>query len=153
MTQNGQNVSLGLRIAIVIGIGLLFPTVIYYGVATFEGRPERPRYEGVDLKTPEQRQKILKENQQKRDAYKQAQKRFANSLFWVAVPLGLVACLFGLIRQLGDVGTGFLIGGLIAVGEGHFGSWRYITDDLRFYSLVVGLIVLLFVGYRRLLVR
>ena len=147
-------ISFGLRIAIVIGVAVLFPATVYYGVATFADRPERPRSEYVGPNaTKEAKQEAHDNWQTQMEVYKEQMEKFSLTLFWVAIPLGLVAIGLGMIHKLADISTGFIIAGIITIGEGHFGAWQYISDELRFASVLVGLALLLFVSYRRILAK
>ena len=139
-----SNVSIGLRIAFIIGIAILFPAVTFFGTATVFERPEYPSYN----------EEISKQERSDRfETYREKKEAFTLKYFWVAVPLGLVAIGLGLMARLGDIGTGFVFGGIISIACGHFGAWSYIDDELRFASSLIGLALLLFVAYRRTAVR
>ena len=147
-------ISVGLRIAIVIGVAFLFPATVYYGVATFADRPERPRSEYIGPNaTKEARQEAHNKRQAEMKVYEEQMEKFSRTLFWAAIPLGLVAIGLGLIHKLADISTGFIFAGIITIGEGHFGAWRYISDELRFASVLVALALLLFVSYRRIFAK
>ena len=146
--------SVGLRIAIVIGVAFLFPATVFYGVATFADRPERPLYESPGPNpTKETKQEAHNKWQSQMEIYEDKMEKFSLTLFWAAIPLGLVAIGLGLIHKLADISTGFIIAGIITIGEGHFGAWQYVSDELRFASGLIGLALLLFVSYRRTLAK
>ena len=146
-----EKISLGLRIAIIIGIACLFPATVYYGVATFSDRPERPKYEASGPNaTQAEKQTLHEKRKAEKEIYQQKQKEFSLRFFWVMVPLGFLAIGLGLFHKLADIGTGFMFAGIISVGTGNFGTWGYIADELRFVSLLVVLLLLLFVSFRRL---
>jgi hypothetical protein len=42
-----------------------------------------------------------------------------------------------------------IFGGIFAVGTGYWGYWSYLEDWVRFVSLLLGFLILLFVGYFR----
>jgi hypothetical protein len=42
-----------------------------------------------------------------------------------------------------------IFGGIFAVGAGYWGYWSFLDDWVRFVSLLVGFLILLFVGYFR----
>jgi hypothetical protein len=77
-------------------------------------------------------------------------KRFQQHLFAVAVPLGLVALLIGAFLRLPAMGTGLMFGGIFSICDGYFNYWSELANGLKFVSLLIGFILLLFLGYRRL---
>jgi hypothetical protein len=106
--------------------------------------------------TPEERQKYSEEIQrrqdeqkQRNDAYAAAAKDFARLLVMIATPLGIGAILIGAYLPLYAIGTGLIFGGIFSVGIGYWGYWNYLEDWVRFVSLLVGFLILLFVGYFR----
>ncbi|HML06771.1 MAG TPA: hypothetical protein VK430_01410 [Xanthobacteraceae bacterium] len=149
------------QIAIGFGIAVIFPLLVYYGVATIYPPPERPGVIAAVLMppnpTPEERQEYRekeRERQQKQkeqeEAYKAAAKDFARHLIVIAAPLGYAAILIGAFLPLYAIGTGLILGGISTVGHGYFAYWQYLDDRVRFVSLLVGFLVLLFVGYYRI---
>ena len=78
------------------------------------------------------------------------EKRFQQHLFAVAVPLGLVALLVGAFLRLPAMGTGLMFGGIFSICDGYFNYWSELADVLKFVSLLIAFILLLFLGYRRL---
>jgi hypothetical protein len=149
------------QIAIGFGIALIFPLLVYYGVASIFSRPQLPTYRSTVIlpvnPTPEERQKYQEERraeqqeQQKRmDAYQVAAKDFARHLITIAVPLGICAILVGAYLPLYAIGTGLIIGGISTVGSGYWNYWQYLPDWMRFVSLLAGFLILLFVGYYRI---
>jgi hypothetical protein len=150
------------QIAIGFGIAVIFPLLVYYGVATLYPPPHR-QYNSVVVAsvsgpnaTPEERQKY-KEEQQKReeeqrklnDEYSAAARDFARHLVIISTPLGVAAILIGAYIPLYAIGTGLIFGGIFSVGTGYWQYWEYLDDWIRFVSLLAGLLILLFVGYFR----
>ncbi len=130
----------------------MFPAAVYFGVASFAGpRPDYPSYAGVsETATQEERQQAHDAYEAALELYEEKQEAFSQTLFWIAIPLGLVAIAAGAIRRLGDVGTGLIVAGISTIAEGHYGAWDYVSDELRFVSFLAGLGLLLVVAYRRL---
>jgi hypothetical protein len=149
------------QIAIGFGIAVIFPLLVYYGVATLYSPPKLPRYISALIlppnPTPEERQHYMEqqraeqqERQKQYEVYEAAAKEFARHLIYFAAPLGICAIVFGAYFPLYAIGTGLIIGGIFAVGCGYWNYWQYLADWIRFLSLLAGFIILLFVGYYRI---
>ena len=67
----------------------------------------------------------------------------------MSTPLGIAAIVIGTVISLPSVGTGLILGGIFAVANGYWGYWNYADDWLRFVSLILGFVILLFVAYWR----
>ncbi len=128
------------KIAIGVGIALIFPLLIYYGVSTFHPPPRHSEYfqAGGDWEDPE-----------KRGAFDAAAKSFARTLYFVAAPLGIAAILIGPFLAVQAIGTGLIFGGIFAVAGGYWWYWDWLENWLRFVSLAVAAGVLVYVGYRK----
>jgi len=145
------------QIAVGFGIALIFPMLIYYGVAAFYPRPQFETMVTVVARvappnaTAEQRQEAedlrhKREEQQK--AYNATARDFARAMVMVTTPLGVIAILLGAYISLQAIGTGLIFGGIFSVAWGYYGYWNYLDDKVRFVSLLAGFAILLFVGYR-----
>ena len=148
------------QVAIGFGIAFIFPLLVFYGVATFFHPPKMQSAVVATMMppnpTPEERQQYIeqqqqrqKEQKQRQEAYNIAAKDFARHLVIISTPLGVAAILIGAYLALHAVGTGLIIGGIFTVAWGYWSYWLYLDDRVRFVSLLVGFIILLFVGYRR----
>lgn len=149
------------QIAIGFGIAIIFPLLIYYGVASLFTPPKPAAYVAASIMppnpTPEERQKYReqqeerqKENRQRQDDYAAAAKEFARHLVVISTPLGVAAILIGAYLPLYAIGTGLIFGGIFSVGAGYWSYWSYLEDWVRFLSLLAGFVILLFVGYYRI---
>jgi hypothetical protein len=67
-------------------------------------------------------------------------------MFWVGFPLGLVALVVGLFVRTVAVGTGLAFGGLCALTAGCYSYWDDMGDALRFFSLLIVLVILIAIG-------
>lgn len=142
------------QIAIGFGIAIIFPLLVYYGVRTVHAPPvwhsivTAPGFSSAETSSEEKQA-----NQQKRrgqeQAYAAAAKDFARVLVVVSTPLGIAGILAGAYLANVAIGTGLILGGIFTVAHGYWGYWNYADDWLRFVSLLVALVVLVFVGYRR----
>ena len=150
------------QIAIGFGIAIIFPLLVYYGVATFYTPPKPPTYPVVTTQAPgpnatqEERQKYFEAQQarqkdfrEQQQIYAAAAKEFARHLVVISTPLGLAAILIGAYLPLYAIGTGLIFGGIFSAGLGYWGYWSYLEDWVRFVSLLAGFAILLFVGYYR----
>jgi hypothetical protein len=142
------------KIALGFGIAVVFPMLIHYGVSTFVHSPRWDEYQvqGVfdPTASPQEKAERQAEQQQKQKEYRAVQKHFQQRLFAFAVPLGLVALLVGAFMRLPAIGTGLMFGGIFSICDGYFNYWSELADVLKFVSLIVAFILLLFLGYRRL---
>lgn len=149
------------QIAIGFGIAIIFPLLIYYGVASIYTPPKPPTYHVTAIApinpTPEERQHYLEqqkaeqqERQKRFEAYEAEAKDFSRRLIYFATPLGICAIFLGAYLPLYAIGTGLIIGGIFTVGFGYWSYWQYLADSVRFISLLAGFVILLFVGYYRI---
>jgi hypothetical protein len=140
------------QIAIAFGIAVIFPLLIYYGVATLHPAPNYPTIVTANLAPPAnptpQQKKNSEEQRQKwqeqQNSYTAANKEFARIQAMVSVPLGLVAILIGAYLTIQAIGTGLIFGGILSVVAGYLGYWPHLDDRIRFISLLAGFLVLLF---------
>jgi hypothetical protein len=149
------------QIAVGFGIALIFPLLVYYGVASLFPPPKMQTLAAAvrimpPNPTPEERQQYMDEQQQRQkdahanqEAYAAAAKEFARHLVIVATLLGVAAILIGAYLPLYAIGTGLIFGGILTVGTGYWSYWSYLENWVRFVSLLAGFAILLFVGYYR----
>ncbi len=141
------------KFAVGFGIAIILPMLIHYGVSTFSPSPKQSDYYQFNYSandTPEQRIKARQDMQKKQEEFRISKKRFELHLFYVAVPLGIIAILFGASVPIQAVGTGLMFGGIFSVMDGYIWYWSELPDLLRFLSLLIAFIVLIFIGYRKL---
>jgi hypothetical protein len=142
------------QIAIGFGIAIIFPLLVYYGVSIFYPPPKSEDFYKTDCAlgataTTEQRRECAEKRRIEGQAYVAAVREFSRRLVLFAAPLGITAILVGAYLPLYAIGTGLIFGGIFAVAFGYWGYWSYLEDWVRFISLLVGFVILLFVGYRR----
>ena len=140
------------QLAIGFGIAIILPLLIYYGIRTvypppvMEQTPVAEQYN--PHATPEERRTNAQNQRNRQTAYSANAKEFARVLIIVSTPIGIAAILAGAYVANVAVGTGLILGGILTVAHGYWGYWSYADDWLRFVSLILGLVVLLFVGNR-----
>jgi len=142
------------QIAIGFGVAIILPLLIYYGVRTFDPPPVWSEivvsFVPAAQANSEEGKATLQKRQEEERVYAARAKAFARVLVIVSTPIGIAAILGGAYLANIAIGTGLIFGGIFAVAHGYFGYWNYAEDWLRFVSLLLGLAVLLFVGYRRM---
>ena len=144
------------KIALGFGIAIVFPMMIHYGVSTFSPQPKwqdyqvKNYYERHKRATSEEQKKLEVEKNRLEKQKKEAEKSFQKRLFFVAVPLGIAAIVIGAFLSIQAVGTGLMFGGIFSVCDGYANYWYELGDPLKFVSMLVAFIVLLFVGYKKL---
>lgn len=140
------------QIAIGFGIAVIFPLLVFYGVSTFYPAPKFPDVGTTECMlravTPDQRVECEQKQRAAREAYAVANKEFSFRLVIVAAPLGLAAILIGAYLTFYAIGTGLILGGIFTVAFGYWGYWQYIENWARLASLLLGFVILLFLGYR-----
>jgi hypothetical protein len=146
------------QIAIGLGIAVIFPLLVFYGVSTFHPAPKSENYFQALPPLPanattEQRTERFEKERAQREAFRAASKEFSRILVIVATPLGVAAILVGAYLTIHAIGTGLILGGIAAVACGYWSYWNYLEDWIRFVSLLAAFAILLFVGYRMVAAR
>jgi hypothetical protein len=148
------------QFAVAFGIAILFPMLVFHGISLFHPFPKfesQLRVEAVTIprtgpqvviETPRQ---IIAERERhaQQAAYDAATKGFFRTFLIFGTPLGLAAIFIGCYLALHSVGTGLILGGVATVWYGFSSYWQYFDDWFRVVSLLVGLGILAFVGYRQ----
>lgn len=83
--------------------------------------------------------------------YEQAKSFYNRNVFMVLITVGLIALILGLaVISINALANGFLAGGLILMIIGTIRYWSETDDYLRFAILGVTLIILIWLGYKKL---
>lgn len=144
------------KIALGFGIAIILPLLVYYGVSTFHPAPRwrdhlrQTYYREYAKATPEERLKLDQASVADNEKFQLMQKGFQQTLFIVAVPVGLLSILLGAFLTVQAIGTGLMFGGIFTVVEGYATYWSQLPDHARFLSLLAAFMALIFVGYRKL---
>jgi hypothetical protein len=144
------------KIALGFGITIVFPMMIHYGVSTFTPQPKwkdyqvKNYYERHKRATPEEQKKLEVEKNRLQVQRRKDKKCFQKYLFFVAVPIGIIAIVIGAFLSIQTIGTGLMFGGIFSVCDGYFNYWSELADPLKFISMLLTFIVLLMVGYKKL---
>lgn len=142
----------GKKFALAFGIAIIFPMMLYYGVSSFSPPPDWQAFykeyhnsAGVEEEKEREAERLAEEAR-----LTEQERHFEARLFFVSVPMGIIAIIAGTLIPLQAVGTGLLFGGVLSITRGCWGYWTEIPEPLRFASLVVALIVLVVAGYKKL---
>lgn len=143
----------GINFAISMGVAILLPLLITYGVNLLHPPPEWDDYHTFDFSISEdlskedraKRASIAKEEQKKFNA---AHVDYEKTLFFVALPIGILLVLVGAITKVTTIGNGLVFGGVFTLILGYYSYWNQLSDLLKFSSLLVALAILIFTAYR-----
>ncbi len=148
----------GINFAIAMGIAILLPMLVIYGVKTFSPPPEWEDYHtsqfyeepSPEKITPEEKAERMRKQQEASERMKTARKQHQMHLFFTAVPIGLIAIIAGTFIRVPALGPGMVFGGVFTLVEGYLFNWQELSDPIKFVSLLIALIVLGITAYRRL---
>jgi hypothetical protein len=148
------------QFAVAIGIAFLLPLLVNQGVNLIQPYPHIESYivGWVDAgpRTPEYA-KIREEERRARehrdeeesDAVDKATLPFSRLLILVATPLGVLAMLVGSYLRIASIRAGLIFGGTLTVFDGYSDYWHHLDNWVRFLSLLIGLCLVIFLGYRQ----
>jgi hypothetical protein len=147
------------QFVVAMGITILFPLLIHYGVSLIEPHPDFQRRSYVWVRatptTPEgwkawdEENRVVEQREKEaRDAIDKATRPFFRLLILVAAPLGIAAIAIGLFLRSTSVGAGLIFGGMFAAADGYCGYWIHLDIWARSVSLLAGFCIVAFVGYR-----
>jgi hypothetical protein len=144
------------KIALAFGITIILPMMIYHGVSTFVPKPKSPKfdperlYETFIAKTPDKGAEARAKATAEDERYDKELRHHEIVLFFVSVPIGIIAIILGAFLSVKAIGAGLIFGGIFSVCQGYFNYWSELSNGLRFISLLVAFIVLIFVGYKKI---
>jgi hypothetical protein len=157
-----------LRLAVALGIAVLLPMLVYSGVAAVHAPPQwRDFHDARPVAAPPPARDTAGTDEAKAapaaaaarrleaqdEAYRQAREAFSSLLFYVAVPLGLLALLVGGWSGNPALGPGLVLGGLATLIVAYLNHWEFTDHALRFATLATGLAILVAIAWRRLPAR
>jgi hypothetical protein len=140
------------RIALGFGIAIILPMMLHWGVSTFVPKPKYPEHnisvsiESIKEKNVEKREQWMTQ----KEKYEKELKHFQIYLFFVSVPLGIIAIILGAFIPFKAIGAGMIFGGIFSVCDGYINYWSELSAALRFISLLAAFIVLILVGYKKI---
>lgn len=138
------------------GIAVLLPMLVHYGVSTFSPQPKWQDYYGSGYyhdyqeSDPEKKKGLQLEQKKKDESFRSQRKVFERHLFYVAIPVGIIAIIIGSLLAVQAVGAGLIFGGIFTLVDGYCWYWSELQDWMRFLSLLAAFIVIVFCGYMKL---
>jgi hypothetical protein len=147
------------QFAIIFGIALLYPVLVYYAVNAYQPFPkfEYTVYASVRIAptTPEgwkaweaENRAFEKKRQEELDAVDRATQPFYRALIFIGTSLGLAAILVGLLLKSQTIGVGLVLGGAVSIANAYSGYWNHLDDRVRYVSLLLGFCLLVLLAYR-----
>jgi len=148
------------KVALAFGIAIILPMMLYHGASTIAPTPKRGDYDFSVL--PDYMTDYMTEkNIEKRDQLKAEAKKRSNErnlilkhhetvVFFVSVPIGILAIILGAYLSAKVIGAGLIFGGIFSICNGYVNYWSKLSDSLRFVSLLVAFIALIYVGYKKI---
>ncbi|MDP3980553.1 MAG: hypothetical protein Q8Q33_03960 [Chlamydiota bacterium] len=144
------------RIALGFGIAIVFPMMIHYGVSIFYPKPTWSDYQVADYHekyqraNPEEKINLEKEKNKLLELRKTNMMQFQKHLFWIGIPIGILAIVTGALLPYKAIGAGLMFGGLGTASNGYFNYWTELSDIHKCLSSLCILLVLLTVGFWKL---
>jgi len=83
-------------------------------------------------------------------AFRNAQNPYNRNVFIITTILGIIAIVVGVSLTLGSVSSGIMGGGVLTLLYGAIRYWGFAEEWLRFTILIIALLVLIWVGYKKL---
>ena len=143
------------QLVVWVGIAALLPLSSWAGATMLHPRTElkelmarqqRVQQETYDTEDVGARTKARDEQERLTKLIDEEQRRFYRAMFWVGFPIGLTALVVGLFLRNVAVGTGLAFGGLCTLTAGCYSYWDDMGDALRFFSLLIVLLILIAIG-------
>jgi hypothetical protein len=137
-------------------IAIVLASFVVYLIQTIHQKPEWDDFcdESARIAIPEDRETF--ETKQIPD-YQECQKNFdtANDkyrliVFIVALITGLIAISIGIMLHLPSVSSGLMLGGTFLVFYGTIVYWSNLTNWFRTIILGIALVILIWLGYKKL---
>lgn len=144
------------KFALAFGIAIILPMMLYNGASTISPKPKRGDY-GIEALTEYMMEKdtakqsqLKAETKTKAAAREQILSRHETTVFFVSVPIGILAIIIGGFLTAKTIGGGLIFGGIFSICDGYAQYWSNLSNGLRFVSLLIAFVVLVFVGYKKI---
>lgn len=144
------------KIALGFGIAIILPMLVHYGVSSIYPEPKWDEYVSNDSvsavrnSSPQEQEKRDIEREKKQKEYENAKKIFGARLFFVEIPVAIIAVVIGAFLSIQSIGAGLLFGGIFCATDGYWEYWSDLQDWIKFLSLLICFIVLIVLGYRKM---
>lgn len=149
---------MGKRIILGIGIAVFFTMVVFYGIYSFYPGPECDdyvtiTYEQVQGAQGEKKIALEKERDEQWESYREVRNRWERNVFFMCLPIGLIALVIGIWLKVQPVSGGLMAGGIFTLIGGAGFYWEQLEELIKFIALGAILIFLIWLGYKKLGVR
>ncbi len=140
-----------------VAIAIVFAMFVNYGVSTFYKAPEFKDFSPDDC--PEGRYPLPMEEKETyraecdewaNEEFRAVEDRYETNVFIALVILGVMGLILGVLLKLEAVSTGLLLGGLMTLLFATMRYWARLFDYARFIILGVVLVILIWIGYKKL---
>ena len=159
------------RVLISIAIAIIFAMFIGYGIEVFHDAPEIEDYcrsniyeidnekecleaDGIWEDNPEHLAKPVIGNciaaPDCYDKFDLLMAKHDKIVFIVAIVVGILAIITGIILKKDVIGTGILSGGILLILYGTLRYWRHADEVLKFVLLGITLAILVWIAYKKL---
>ena len=160
------------NIIIVVGIAILFALFIGYGIEVFDPSPKNEDFCRQDLYEIQEQQKceeaggLWQDSEEVEpvakprgfcnapykcyDDFSLAQAKHDKVVFIVAIIIGILGVITGVILKKDIVSTGITAGSQLLILYGTIRYWQHANDTLKFILLGIALAVLILLAYKKL---
>jgi len=142
------------KIALSIAIAIILALFVNVGIATFYDSPDyeecfypRPLLRGEFEQPTKEEQSDSKECE---DGNRALRSVYNRNVFLVLVIAGVASLLVGFTLGVSSVASGLLFGGILNLFIGVVRFWSDMDEYLRFIILGITLVILIWVGYKKL---
>lgn len=167
------------RVILSIAIAIIFALFVGFGISTFYENPEYEDFCDTDFRgvlntsatceaaggkwtTVESAAPVPKDIESGkttgycdrdfycREDFETAEEKYDKNVFIITLVVGILTIIASVLLKLPSVSSGLMAGGAITIIYGVIRYWRHSTDLLRFIILGVVLIILIWLGYKKL---
>ncbi len=144
------------KIILGFGLAIVIPMLVHFGVDLLNPKPKFSDYDVKNYYEKHQRASVdeqiqLEEEKNKQDdQYRSAQRNWRQTLFYFAVPIGIIIVILGSMICNHAVGSGMMLGGIFTFTDGCFWFWHDLEPVGRFIALLCAFLCLIWIGHVRL---
>lgn len=143
------------------GLAALLPLLVFYTTTLFIKTFPQPKDYMVpgyaqriqQLDSEEEKKSLYTQQMQLRNAYLKQIEEHSQAFFFFSLFIGICAIFAGIFIAALGAGSGLILGGIVSIIQGYYFYWFYLTDLLRFVSLLVGIAILFAAGHLKVVRR
>ncbi|GEM_PF-5039765 len=137
------------------GLALILPLFVFYTTGIFIKSFPNPQSYSIpnynqriqQAADDEEKKNLYTHQMQLRNAYVKHIEEHSQAFFFFSLFMGICFIIAGLFISNIGVKSGLILGAILTIFQGYFFYWFYLTETLRFLSLLIGLIILFGVGH------